>query len=191
MNHENTLKLMNLNHLRLTTIPQLLAAATFLATVVAPMALADELEVTPDPENVVASHLEGLWQINGELSDNLGSLRGSFDLVEFRSDSTIVTEIPPEYREIFSDFTIYLAGTVTLTDEGAPSPAYPFLLTELHGTPAILIFVPLSGLSLGRYEVCFAMLAAAEEPSNDLLFLSCDYNNQPLTAFDRVSVTQP
>jgi hypothetical protein len=156
-----------------------------------------ELEVTPDPDNVVADRLEGVWQINDAVSERLGSLSGGPGLIEFRSDSAAITEIPPEYGEIFSDSTIYLAGTVTLavtetiTEEGETTPAYPFLLTEMHGTPALLIFAPLSGLPFGRYSVWFVMLAAAENPSNDLLFLNLDYNNRPTMALDRVSATQP
>ncbi|MEQ8542015.1 MAG: hypothetical protein RIB93_31730 [Coleofasciculus sp. D1-CHI-01] len=187
----NTPKFMNINPLRLTAIPRLLASAIMLAAVATPMALAGELEVTPDPENVVANRLEGLWQINDAISDDLGSLPRCFESVEFRGDSAIVTEIPSEYGEIFDDSTIYLAGTVTLTAEGETTPAFPFLLTEMHGTPAILIFVPIDGLPLGRYEVIFVMLAAAADSSNDLLFIGCDYNDQPPTAYDRISVTQP
>ncbi|MEM9005896.1 MAG: hypothetical protein AAGE59_20530 [Cyanobacteria bacterium P01_F01_bin.86] len=35
------------------------------------------------------------------------------------------------------------------------------------------------------------MMAAAEDASNDLLFVGGDFNNQPFTAYDRVPATQP
>jgi hypothetical protein len=62
---------------------------------------------------------------------------------------------------------------------------YPFILTQLFGSPHIVYFRERDGDPMGDSESFNVMLAPAENKTNDLLFIGGDFNNQPFKAYER------
>ncbi|MGD1852034.1 MAG: hypothetical protein ACFCBU_16095 [Cyanophyceae cyanobacterium] len=158
------------------------SAALLLGAVSVPVPL-EALEVTAEPENIVASRLEGRWEISLVISRFLGrewdgSKRAT---LEFISDSSVIDQIPEQYQEeIFADLTIYMAGKVIV--EGK---AYSFILTEVHGTPQMAAFYTEEDGSFSGVEFFHIMVALGEKRADDLLLLGDDFNGQQFLAFVR------
>ena len=142
-----------------------------------------ELNVTPDKKNVVSSRLEGHWRVDAAISDRLGRNRGG-DL-EFKSDSKVVNTIPEKYEKFLADRTIYMAGTMKRNET-----RHPFILIQMKGNPHVVYFRERDGDPLGDAESFNVMLAVAKDEPNDLLFVGGDFNNQPFTAYERVTDEQ-
>lgn len=143
-----------------------------------------ELKLENDPENVVASRLEGSWQVSSQLAKRLSSDRRVFlQSVSFKSDPTMLSKVPEAHAAAISAKTgkVYLAGYITFNDK-----ELPFLLTTLHGNPHIVLWMEQGGDRFGNIESMNIMLAVAEEKQNDLMFLGGDFNNQPFNAYERV-----
>jgi len=146
-----------------------------------------ELQVKPDKENVVASSIEGSWQMNADLTQKLEgtdrpprseSPRGS---ISFAADESVAAKVPAKYEEFFADKAIYLAGIMTWAGK-----THPFLLIEHKGNPCVVYFVEKDDDPMGDGESFYVMLAKAKERENDLLFIGGDFNNQPFAAYERV-----
>lgn len=139
-----------------------------------------ELKVTPDKDNVVSSRLEGRWKVHETISTRLGRNQGG--LVEFKADNKIVKSIPQEYEQFLADKTIYMAGTMNRSDT-----VHAFILIEHKGNPHVIYFRERDGDPLGDAESFNVMLAVAKDQPNDLLFVGGDFNNQPFTAYARIT----
>jgi RNA polymerase sigma factor (sigma-70 family) len=138
-----------------------------------------ELVVTPAPQNVVGSRLNGAWSPDVELNKKLGLLPGAPSTggpnsitVTFTSDPAVTRDIPDGYRALFADKRIYLAGRMTVArPEGAPA-SYRFLLLEHLGNATLIYFVPCNADEWASEEVVPVMLAPGAAPEKDLLFLT-------------------
>jgi hypothetical protein len=140
------------------------------------------LVVESNQENVVASRLEGRWTVNDAISTRLGGRMIGYDeIVEFKADSTVLTQLSETYKDELADLTIYMAGKLAFNQT-----VYPFILIQLNGNPHVVFFQERDGNPVGDAESFNVMLAVAEETANDLLLLGGDFNNQPFTAFDRL-----
>ncbi|MBN1418787.1 MAG: hypothetical protein JXP34_08415 [Planctomycetes bacterium] len=153
------------------------------------------LRVSPDKENVVASRLEGDWQLDAALNKRLtgseGPRRGGEAnpaAIAFKSDPSVTAKIPAKYEEALSQKRIYMAGILTFR-RGGPKE-HVFILIEHRGNPHIIWFRERDGDPLGDAESFNVMLAAAKERRNDLLFIGGDFNNQPFDAYARVQVQE-
>lgn len=156
-----------------------------LATV-AHVAVADELKVEPDKENVVASRLEGNWQVHESLSRRLtGKAKTRPSKLSFKSDPSVAAKVPDKYAKFFREknMKVYLAGNVELDGKQCP-----FVATHIHGNPHIIFWLERDGDPFGNGESFNVMLAVAEDEKGDLLFVGGDFNNQPFSAFERVEV---
>jgi hypothetical protein len=175
-------------------LPLLLVAAAATAQAQA------KLEVRPDRQNVVASRLIGEWVPDVALTTRLGgsALSGGSNSSDpragggmiFRSDPSVLSQIPDDIAaqvlRITPPVQVYMAGVMTLG-----GIEHPFLLGNLGGNPSVLFFRDKRRengevLKNADGESFLLALTPAKEPSNDLLFLGGDFNNQPFSAFRRV-----
>lgn len=162
-----------------------LASIAFTAHVAA----AEELKVEPDKENVVASRIEGDWQVHAPLTERLTGGQGLLlKKLSFKSDPAVATKIPGKYAEHFQqqNIKIYLAGHVELDGKKCP-----FVVTNIHGNPHVIFWLERDGDPFGNGESFNVMLTVAEDQQNDLLFVGGDFNNQPFTALERVKKESP
>lgn len=144
------------------------------------------VKVVADPENVVASRLEGTWWTDKDLWTRLfgGPVSIPGWSYRFETDESVAARLPDKYADFFKDKPIYLAGRIS---GGHLSAACPFVLTVLHGNPHIVYFREREGDPLGDAESFNVMLARGDKPENDILFIGGDFNNQPFTAYRRVT----
>ena len=152
-----------------------------------------EIKVEPDKENVVASRLEGRWQVDPALTKRLtgreraipaeGAAEGT---LSFHSNPAVAAKIPAKYGEFLAKKRVYMAGTLRIS--GGKVQEFPFLLIENRGNPHVVIFRERDGNPLGDAESFNVMLAVAKEKVNDLLFTGGDFNNEPFSAYTRVPV---
>lgn len=155
-----------------------------------PAAVNGEIKVEPDKENVVASRLEGDWELDAALTKRLTGhdRKGTWDAaISFKSDPAVAAKIPAKYENSLANKRVYLAGIVTF--KGGKKPReHPFLLIEHRGNPHVVWFRERGGDPLGDAESFNVMAAVAQERQNDLLFIGGDFNNQPFSAYARVKV---
>ena len=155
-----------------------------LGLVAAAMTQAGALEVKPDKENVVASRLCGKWVVEAKLSQRLTA--GVVDRespsgnIEFASDSAVAGKLPEKYLKFLKDNRIYMAGTMKVAGK-----EQPFVLIEHCGNPHVVWFRERDGDPMGDAESFNVMLAPAKNPTDDLLFIGGDFNNQPFRALER------
>jgi len=142
--------------------------------------------VTADKENVVASRLEGDWQLHAELTKRLvGEERPAAQLA-FKSDPEVAGKLPDKYEKFLGKKQIYMAGVVKLKGK-----EHPFILVEHKGNPHVIYFRERDGDPMGDAESSNVMLAPGKDKANDLLFVGGDFNNQPFSAYERVKAKQP
>lgn len=135
-------------------------------------------QVKPNPENVVAKRLEGVWILDEPKTHWLGSskdIRG----FAFVRDEKIAAQIPEKFKELLTD-DIYLAGTVHIVND-----PFPFVLTSANGIPRILVFKPEGGEKFGRAEPINLMLCPGLEKNKDMLFAGGAKNDRPFAVFIR------
>lgn len=172
------------------TRPLITPIASVLVLTFSP-ALRGELKVEPDKENVVASRLEGDWQLDAPLTKSLSSNAKAAETrtgFSFKSNPSVAARLPAKYERFLANKRIYLAGIMTMSIKGEKPLEHPFILTENRGNPYIVWFRERGGDPLGDAESFNVMLAVARERQNDLLFIGGDFNNQPFSAYARVTV---
>ncbi|PQO36917.1 hypothetical protein C5Y96_07075 [Blastopirellula marina] len=150
---------------------------------------ADEVKIEPGKENVVASRIEGDWQVHAPLTERLTGGQGLLlKRLSFKSDPAVATKIPGKYAEYFQqqNMKVYLAGRVDLDGKKCP-----FVVTNIHGNPHVIFWLERDGDPFGNGESFNVMLTVAEDRQNDLLFVGGDFNNQPFSAFERVKAESP
>jgi hypothetical protein len=148
------------------------------------------LKVEPDPQNVVASRLEGTWEPDAPLTTHLGGRQTAGEVaqaaasaVSFKSDPSIAGKIPQAMADRIRSMPgmrVYMAGTMTLSGK-----EYPFLLLPLSGNLQVVMFQPRGGDPMGDSESFIVQLASAREPANDVLLIGGDFNNEPFSAYKR------
>lgn len=151
---------------------------------------ADDLEFTKDKENVVSSRLSGSWIIDGALNLSLTGKaevmdgENSLRKVTFVGDDSVFDALPDKYKEflIKEKTSVFMAGWMTFGKQKCP-----FFLVELKGNPHILFFLKEGDEVFGNGESFNVMTAVAKDTKNDLLFIGGDFNNQPFSAYRRVT----
>merc|ERR1719348_1761786 len=142
-----------------------------------PITISAQCSLTPDSENVVGTQLAGYWEIDVDLTTQLG---GSLDLdaIIFSDNSNIVDMLPEEDCGTWmNDYgPLFLAGEITFPLE---TISFPYVLTSIHGNPNLLFWAEDLVTSVNL------MNARAEDKKKDLLFLG-GYGNQPFTAYTRL-----
>lgn len=161
-------------------------AACVMSVTLAP-AVNAQFKVAPDPENVVASKLEGDWVLEPTLTKRLAKSTDRSEggeAISFKSDPAVAAKIPAMYQKFLGDKRIYMAGIVKFKKGGAFRENV-FILIEHKGNPHVVYFRERKGDPLGDAESFNVMLAVATENDNDLLFIGGDFNNQPFSAYQR------
>ena len=147
-------------------------------------ALAFELRVEPEENNVTADRLAGTWESDPELCKRLG-VRSSETQIEFVVDDSFLSSVPEKFNEFLADKQIFEAGRMTWREDGTPK-TYPYMLIEHAGNPHLLMLRARDGEPLGDAESCNLIVVPAKEHSKDVLFLGGDFDNQPFRPFKRV-----
>ena len=142
------------------------------------------LRVRPEPQNVVASRLEGLWTPDAALCERLG-VRVPKDTYEFASDASIAERVPDTYAEFLGQKRLYQAGVVTIRSGADRVEKYPYVLIENDGNPHLITFRERDGDAMGDAESSLLTAVPAKERKDDLLFLGGDFNNEPFRAYRR------
>lgn len=136
----------------------------------------------PNPQNVVASRLEGVWGLNEELSHALGSPKDPKGFA-FVRDEKVLERIPERFKaELGGD--IYLAGTAQIDAQRD----IPFVLTTVDGNPRVVFFRPAGVEKLGAMSGLNVMLCPALERRKDMLFVGGEKNDRPFTVYSRANL---
>jgi RNA polymerase sigma factor (sigma-70 family) len=134
------------------------------------------LAVAPSAQNVVGARLAGIWEGDDEWNRRLGLPArpgGAAGIrLTFAGDPAVAAEVPAEYRPMFADRRVYLAGRLTVARAGGEPVAYRFLLTEHDGGPLLVYFVPRTGDEWACEEAVTVVLVPGADRSRDLLFLT-------------------
>lgn len=145
-----------------------------------------QIRVEPDKENVVASRVEGDWQVHAELTKRLTGNDAVKErkIITVKSDPSVVAKLPDKMQKHFANRRVYMAGIISI--KGDMKKSHPFILVEFRGNPHVVWFRDRNGEAFGDAESFNVMMAAAQQRENDLLFIGGDFNNQPFSAFSRV-----
>lgn len=148
----------------------------------AALAVAPDFRLDENPNNVVASRLEGEWIADPSISARLWADNVKRkERFAFRSDPRVADALPERYREMFAEHPAYMAGTMTRLGR-----EHPFVLLSIHGNPHLLWFRGKDGDPFGDLESFNLFVARAERWEDDVLFVGGDFNNQPFLAYQRV-----
>jgi uncharacterized protein (TIGR03067 family) len=140
------------------------------------------LAVKPDPQNVVASHLEGRWWFDDAMSRRLAGADPakwqdvSRVEVKFTNDPAVAGQVPAAYRELLAGKRVYMAGQMTsqnwrLVRGGRPTTT-PFVLIEHAGNPVLVSFDQVGDRPWAKEQATVVNLVPAASSGDDLLFLS-------------------
>jgi hypothetical protein len=144
-------------------------------------------KVETSEENIVASRLEGDWQLHVPLTERLGhpAIKSGEAFFSFKSDQSIVQSIPAKYEDDLKNTTIYMAGIMTFRGEDYPQGEdYPFILIESSGNLTLVSFAERHGEPMLHDWSAVVMLAAATHEANDLLFIDGP-GDERFAAFER------
>jgi hypothetical protein len=126
------------------------------------------LEVKADPDNCVAAHLEGSWQVDKELTRRLGGNENADD-VTFRVDPGVLAKVPaqmlPDLRREFRALSPMLAGMMV-----AGKQESVFFLTPDHGNVALVWLRDKAGKAMADYEGTMVTIVAGRDRAADVLF---------------------
>ncbi len=148
-----------------------------------------ELNVEPDPLQLVATRLEGNWEFDENLSTRLDDKAPrSKAKLAFVSDPTVLKKIPSKIAADIQrlKLRIYLAGVM---HEGQEDKV--FFLTVVSGNPVIVLFRRSSDGELAAGGDGAVMIAPGRDRKNDLLFICESYEDaenpeKPSTPYRRV-----
>jgi hypothetical protein len=130
-----------------------------------------QLKVEPDPRNLVATRIEGEWEVDVELSTRLNDKHPKAPRrMAFANDPTVLEKIPPQFvAEIEkAKVRIYLAGTL---QEGNAEKL--FLLTVWSGNSVVITFSRRDDGTWTNNGDGALMIATGRDRQDDLLF-SCE-----------------
>lgn len=142
--------------------------------------------VTPDEACVVASRLVGAWEPDEELAKRLGT-KARASRITFEADASVAPRVPEKYTEFFSDKPITLAGSFALVTTEGKKERYPFILIGFGGNQNVVCFRERDGDPFGDGESFILTVVPAREQADDLLFTGGDFNNEPFSAYRRVT----
>lgn len=158
-------------------------------------AMANDLVVQSDLENVVSSRLEGDWVLDESLGKRLltGEDEGLLGLVQgvlsFQSQADVTAQLPDNLVEALAEMPIYMAGTMQVEETRVAGSEGLFLLTERDGNPHVVFLHQQNGALTGNVESANVMLVPASDASDDILFLGGDLSDQPFLPLKRQSAT--
>lgn len=163
----------------------LLSALAFVAVLTSAAPLLLDLIIEPDPASVTAGSLEGTWEADPAVAERLGR-KPKDERVVFEADPGIIDVIPDKYDEALGELRIYEAGTLKFLADDEVIFAGPYLLSELGGSPHVIVFRDRNGEALGDSESFYVFIAHAKDPKNDILFIGGDMPDEEFRPFRRV-----
>lgn len=166
---------------RLPIVLLALAATAFAGAA----ALAFQLAVEPDQNNVSAGRLFGHWEADPVVAERMG-LPPSSETLEFAPDESFLASIPAEMAEALAKLRVFESGIVTIRREGRLTSSGPYILTTVSGNPHLVMFRDRDGEALADAESSNVFVAPGKTREQDLLLLGGDFNNEPFRAFRRV-----
>ena len=138
-----------------------------------------KLRIESDPEDLVATKLQGNWTLDRTLTTRLGA-KSPIENVAFTRTDEIVDGIPEAITAKLAKLPLHAAGTMVLG--GA---TYPFLLVSVKGNKQVVYFRERDGNPVGDAESFIVTLASAKDASQDILFVGGDFSKTPFHAFVR------
>ncbi len=148
-------------------------------------------------QNVTATILQGVWEVDHDLNQSLG-LGGSspaslsFSFAEGAVPDEVLEARNRDLAAAGKALTvpIYAMGMLVIERNGTPH-SFPFILSTIHGNPHVVYFRERNGDPFGDSESFIVMgIRTSEEDGpgpNDRLFIGGDFNNEPLRAYRRLA----
>ena len=145
-----------------------------------PAFISSQCVLYPDLENVVSTQLEGDWEINPNLTtvlwpDYLNWIQ--VNRVTFTNNPGIVDALPEEDCQSWMadmNLRLFMSGEMSFYIENDTNPepvSFPYVLTILSGNPHIIYWQD----EMTDTESFNLMMARADDPKNDLLFIGGDF----------------
>ena len=132
-----------------------------------------------EPKNLVGAHLIGKWSRDADLSARLGGSAAKGE-VAFREDASVEKKLPEEAAAFLKPRGIFLCGV--MTKEGKE---YPFVLTQISGSPHVIYIREQAGKPFGDSESFYLSVAVGSAKEKDILFIGGDFDNQAFDAYVR------
>jgi len=155
----------------------LVAVASTLIAGVAPRPFQDD-----EFKNLVAGHLIGTWDVKDDVTAMLSGPGGGQlgKSMTFKEDASIEKKVTGEAAEFIKKQGVFMSGVMTKSDGD-----FPFVLTQVAGSPYVFWFRERKGNPMGDSESFFVSVAVGGSRDKDLLFIGGDVDNQAFTAYSR------
>lgn len=150
---------------------------------VATTALAFELTVRADPDNLVASRLTGVWKLEPTLTARLDADTATKSLAQlsFKNDPSVLTRLQG-VSDRFASEQIFAAGLLEIDGKSRP-----YVLSNKNGNMRVTWFTMTEDQKPGRHAEALIQIAAGRDPSKDLLMLGGESARQPFAVYERAS----
>jgi len=133
-------------------------------------------------KNLVGAHLAGTWTMKEDVTAMLaGPGGGQLGVtMTFREDSSVTGKVTGEAAEFIKKQGVFMSGIMTKSDGD-----FPFVLTQVAGSPYVFWFRERKGNPMGDSESFFVSVAVGGSQDKDLLFIGGDFDNQAFSAYGR------
>jgi hypothetical protein len=157
-----------------------LLPALALATIVT-TALAFQIVVKADAQNVVAARVAGAWKVEPTITKRLDPdhPNGTIGQITFYENATVLADLVSQAPR-FKELQVFSSGNVSV--DGA---AHPYLIYNENGNMKVMWFVPNDTSPIGRSETKTLQVAVSRDRTQDILILGGDVRGEPSSAFLR------
>jgi hypothetical protein len=161
-----------------------IGAAAALLSGIAIAAILD-LEVTNDPNNIVAAHIAGDWMLEKAITRQLNPDADTSKMiaVNITPDNSVLKRLT-KHSEEYAKLQIYSAGLVKF----GRNEEHPYLLVNRNGNMHLVWFVPASGDAadpVAETKSKTVFLAVGKNKRQDMLFLGGTAARDAAAAYTR------
>ena len=138
----------------------------------------------PEFKNLVGAHIAGTWTMQSEVTAMLAGPGGGQlgKSMTFKEDASVEKKLAGEAAEFIKKQGVFMSGIMTKSDGD-----FPFVLTQVAGSPYVFWFRERKGNPMGDSESFFVSIAVGGSKEKDLLFIGGDNDNQAFSAYSRAS----
>lgn len=146
-------------------------------------ALALQLSVRANPDNLVASRLTGVWKLEPTLTARLDpdTATKSLTQLSFKNEPSVLTRLQA-VSDRFAGEQVFAAGLLEIDGKGRP-----YVLSNKNGNMHVTWFTMTEDAKPGRHAEALIQIAAGRDPSKDLLLLGGESARQPFAVYERAS----
>ncbi len=147
------------------------------------VALAVELVLRPDPENVVSARIVGMWKVEPTMTLRLNPDRVATEPMQlsFKDDATVLKRLDAIAPRLVNR-TTFAAGTVDVN-----GTTYPYVLSSRSGNMYVTWFAIGADGTVGRAVESIVHIATAPDPKKDVLVLGGATLREPTTVYERLT----